>query len=73
MFRVLKSFPCDIFLGSHGSYFDLEAKYRRRSAGAQANPFVDPDGYRQFVQGKEQEFRDELDRQRAQAKRSDAR
>lgn len=73
MFRVLKSLPCDLFLGSHGSYFDLEGKYRRRSAGAQANPFVDPDGYRRFVQDKEQEFRDELARQRAQAHRTDLR
>ena len=28
-FRVLKALPCDIFLGAHGSYFDLAAKYGR--------------------------------------------
>jgi metallo-beta-lactamase class B len=71
MFRVLKSLPCDIFLGSHGGYFDLGAKYRRRSA--QANPFVDPDGYRRFVEEKEKEFREELAKQRAQAHRTDVR
>src|SRR6185312_1178030 len=26
-FQVLKSLPCDYFLGAHGSYFDLETKY----------------------------------------------
>src|SRR5579864_6521575 len=26
-FKVLKSLPCDIFLGAHGMYFDLERKY----------------------------------------------
>lgn len=29
MWRVLKSLPCDIFLGAHGSYFGLEGKYAR--------------------------------------------
>lgn len=27
MWRVLKSLPCDIFLGAHGNYFGLEEKY----------------------------------------------
>src|SRR6185503_11012292 len=39
-FRVLKSLRCDLFLGAHGSYFGLEAKYASMKAGA-ANPFVD--------------------------------
>ena len=30
MFDVLKSLPCDIFLGAHGSYFGLEGKYAHR-------------------------------------------
>ena len=33
MFRVLKSLPCDIFLGAHGGYFDMEAKYARLKDG----------------------------------------
>jgi len=66
MFSVLKSLPADIFLGAHGSYFDMEAKYARMKPGA-ANPFVDPDGYKKFVAQKEQEFRDELAKQKAAA------
>ena len=66
MFAVLKSLPADIFLGAHGSYFDMEAKYARMKPGA-PNPFVDPDGYKNFVTLKEREFRDELAKQKAGA------
>jgi metallo-beta-lactamase class B len=47
-FRVLKSLPCDFFLGAHGSYFDMETKYVRFKAGL-ATAFVDPNGYTSFV------------------------
>ena len=63
MWRVLKSLPCDIFLGAHGGYFGLEEKYPRLKEGA-ANPFVDPDGYKKFIAEKEQDFHDELAKQR---------
>ena len=64
MFTVLKSLPCDIFLGAHGSYFGMEAKYARMTKGG-SNPFVDPAGYKKFVRDKEQEFRAELAKQKA--------
>jgi len=67
MWRVLKSLPCDIFLGAHGSYFGLDEKYPlRKDVGA--NPFVDPDGYKRFIAQKEEEFRTELARQKVAAK-----
>jgi metallo-beta-lactamase class B len=62
MWRVLKSLPCDIFLGAHGSYFGLEEKYARLKDGGE-NPFVDPGGYKKFVAEKEQAFRAELAKQ----------
>jgi metallo-beta-lactamase class B len=64
MFRVLKSLPCDIFLGAHGGYFGLDAKYARMKAGA-ADAFVDPHGCASFIAQKEQEFRAELAKQTA--------
>jgi metallo-beta-lactamase class B len=64
MFRVLKSLPADVFLGAHGSYYDMEAKYARMKAGG-ANPFIDPDGYKKYVADKEQEFLAELAKQKA--------
>ena len=63
MFRVLKSLPCDIFLGAHGSYFGLEAKYAAIQPG-KGNPFIDPDGYKKYVAETEQAFHDELAKQR---------
>jgi|HubBroStandDraft_6_1064221.scaffolds.fasta_scaffold49086_2 metallo-beta-lactamase class B len=67
MWRVLKSLPCDIFLGAHGGYFGLEEKYPLRKEGG-ANPFVDPDGYKRFITQKEQEFHTELAKQKLAAK-----
>jgi metallo-beta-lactamase class B len=58
-FRVLRSLPCDIFLGAHGAYYGMTAKYARLRPGA-PNPFIDPDGYKQFIQEREQAFHDEL-------------
>ena len=69
MFRVLKSLPCDIFLGAHGNYFDLEAKYPRLKEGKPAT-FVDPQGYQKYVADKEQAFKTELAKQRAALPRS---
>ena len=63
-FRVLKSLPCDIFLGAHGSYFDLETKYARLKEGAHT-AFIDPEGYKKYVAEREQAFRNELAKQRA--------
>ena len=67
MFRVLKTLPCDIFLGAHGAYFDMDAKYARFKAG-DTNAFVDPKGCAKFVADKEQEFRSELAKQTAARK-----
>jgi len=64
MFKVLKSLPCDIFLGSHGSFFDLPKKYALLQQGA-PEPFVDAEGYKNFVASKEQEFKAELAKQQA--------
>lgn len=63
-FQVLRALHCDVFLGAHGSYYDMEAKYTRMKEGA-VNPFVDPDGYKDFVNEREQAFRAELARQQA--------
>jgi metallo-beta-lactamase class B len=63
-FQVLKSLPVDIFLGAHGDYFDLRAKYARLREGA-VSPFIDPAGYRSYVANRENAFRVELAKQRA--------
>jgi metallo-beta-lactamase class B len=63
MFAVLKSLPCDIFLGAHGGYFGLKEKYDKMKAGG-ANPFIDPDGYKAYVAERDDTFRKEWERQK---------
>ena len=62
MFEVLKALPCDVFLGAHGSYYGMEAKYARMKEGG-PNPFIDPEGYQSYVAEREQAFRTELAKQ----------
>ena len=66
-FVVLKSLPCDIFLGAHGSYFQLKEKYARMQHGDR-DAFIDPAGYAHFVAETEQEFSANLERQSAAQK-----
>jgi metallo-beta-lactamase class B len=53
---VLKALPCDIFLGAHGAYFDMEKKYQKLKAG-DATAFVGPEGYKAYVAERDQAFR----------------
>lgn len=64
-FQVLKSLPCDVFLGAHGGYYGMVEKYARMKNGA-GNPFIDPDGYKSYIAEREQAFEAELARQSAQ-------
>jgi metallo-beta-lactamase class B len=62
-FAVLKSLPCDLFLGAHGVYFGLKAKYDKMKAGG-PNPFIDPEGYKAYVAERDDTFRKEWERQK---------
>jgi metallo-beta-lactamase class B len=57
---ILRSLPCDIFLGAHGSYFDMDDKLARFKAGEKPNPFIDPKGYRDFIDSSEQNYLKQL-------------
>jgi len=61
-FQVLKSLPCDVFLGAHGSYYGLEKKFARKIKSG-GNPFVDPTGYKDYILEREASFQAELDKQ----------
>jgi metallo-beta-lactamase class B len=65
MFKVLKTLPADIFLGAHGSYFNMEKKVAQLRQNGATNPFVDPAGYREYVAKSESEFRSALAKQKA--------
>lgn len=62
-FKVLKSLPVDLFLGAHGAYFGMLAKYDRLKTGG-ANPFIDPAGYKVYVDEREATFLKELEKQK---------
>ena len=61
---MLKALPVDVFLGAHGAYYGLDAKYPKMNVGG-ANPFIDPAGYKAYVADRETAFRTELARQKS--------
>ena len=65
-FEVLKSLPCDVFLGAHGSYYGMVERYALLQKG-QANAFVNAEGYKEFVAQKERAFRKTLSDQQGKA------
>jgi len=66
-FQVLKSLQADVFLGAHGDYYGMPAKYAKLKPGS-ANPFIDPEGYKAYVANREAAFRKELAKQQEAAK-----
>jgi metallo-beta-lactamase class B len=63
-FDTLKALPCDVFLGAHGSYYGMLEKHARAKNGSATNPFIDPQGYRNYVESKEKVFRETLEKQK---------
>jgi metallo-beta-lactamase class B len=59
-FAIWKALPCDVFLGAHGDFYGMHAKYDRLTSNPKLNPFIDPDGYRRAIADAEQRYRDEL-------------
>lgn len=64
----LRALPCDVFLGSHGWDFDLSGKIASRASGAAANPFVDPDAFRRYLDRAQAAIRQAVELQRAERK-----
>ena len=66
-FKTLRALPCDVFLGAHGSFYGLTAKYAKLEKGG-PNPFIDPDGYKAHLDLQEKNFNARLAEQKAAAK-----
>lgn len=64
-FTVLQALPCDIFLGAHGSLFDMLDKLQRANAGAGQSVWIDPTGYKEALAEGRQNFESELKREQA--------
>ena len=67
-FSILKKLKPDVFLASHGNFFNLTEKAAKRRAGISPNPFIDPQGYRDFLTKTEAQFREQLKTQQAAKK-----
>ena len=59
-FSVLRGVGCEIFLGSHGSFFGLSRKLEAMRAGSATNPFLDPEGCAAYVDRAEARFIERL-------------
>lgn len=67
-YKKALTFPVEVFLSSHASFYGLADKYakvQKRGPG-DPNPFVDPDGYKAHVEQYEKTFEAALAKQQAQ-------
>lgn len=62
-FATLRKLPCDIFLGAHPSFYDGAAKHAKLGQPG-PNPFIDPAGYKAYIDLKEKQFAEEFERQK---------
>ena len=60
-FAKLKTLPCDVFLGPHAPFFALAEKVKR--LGAQPNPFIDAEGFRNFIAANEKSYLEQIKRE----------
>lgn len=65
-FNVLRSLPCDIFLGAHGLYFGMLDKLALVPKQGPA-VWIDPEGYKSGVLELQKDFEDKLAKQQAEA------
>ena len=65
-FNILAALPCDIFLSSHGSYFDLLNKYSRMQTEG-PSVWIDPTGYKKAIAQSRADFEADLNKQKAAA------
>lgn len=66
-FKTLKSLTPDVFLAQHPEIFNMAGKRARMTAGG-PNPFIDPPGFRRFVDGEEATYLRQLGQERGAAR-----
>src|SRR5206468_6441524 len=59
-FKVMRTLPADVFVGSHNGFYQMAQKYARLEMG-EPNPFVDPAGYRMLIDSSEKAFIDRIE------------
>ena len=66
-FQRLKTLPCDVFLASHGAFFSMLEKSKQLARGKKPNPFIDPQGYKRFIEDTEAAFRKQLQQKQGES------
>ena len=51
--QALPTIPCDVFLATNAAFFDMQKKHDSLMQGASPNPFIDPVGYKAYVDRQE--------------------
>src|SRR5262245_8927499 len=59
-FKVMRSLPADVFVGSHNGFYQMAQKYARLEKG-ESNPFIDPAGYTTLINSSEKAFLDRVE------------
>jgi metallo-beta-lactamase class B len=66
-FKVLRALPCDVFLGAHTNFYDMQEKYAKLGKDG-PNPFIDPAGYQTYLDMMEKTFQGKLEDQKRAAR-----
>jgi metallo-beta-lactamase class B len=64
-FQVLKEIEADVFLAQHPSMYRMDEKLEQLRGGATGNPFIDPEGYRRFLEEEEGNYLKQLEEERS--------
>ncbi len=67
-YKKARTFPVQVFLSSHASFFNLAEKYEKmqKRGPGDPNPFVDPEGYKAHVDQYEKSFEAAVAKRNAQ-------
>jgi metallo-beta-lactamase class B len=65
-FKLMRALPVDVFLGAHGAFYGLTEKYAQLGKGG-PNPFIDPEGFKRYVDRSEKSFLTTLEEQKKAA------
>jgi metallo-beta-lactamase class B len=60
-YKLLRSLPADVFVGSHTEHYNMKEKYA--AIGKGPNPFIDPEGYKHAIDNYERMFNYKLEQQ----------
>jgi len=67
-FKIWRSLPCDVFLGAHAAFFQMQRKYETPRNTSEGSAYVDPEGYKRHLDLMEKRFKDQLTAEAAMPK-----